>query len=234
MRKASIVLLLSSIFFFSCQQQKKEEDIAMEDDLKNPEEVVKPFFADNYPVTDKMFGKPTANRPVTTAHLRSENTAWFTNDSLKQTLMFILFSDNSRLVTACFDHKNVPQEVFLNRDFSDSDNYPSSEEDRLLYYNEFFSSAKKIDSKYFISNMGFKMGDTKEKAIKKYGKPDSIRVVGGFDKYFWNPAGAQITRQNVPEKDLLLIDEKKQFITMYFKNNKLTTIILDNVSRSEP
>lgn len=234
MRKASILLLLFSIFFSSCQQQKKDEEVAMEDsDLKSAEELVKPFFADNYPVIDKMFGKPTSSRPVTTAHLRSENTAWFTNDSLQQTLMFILFSDNSRLVTACFDHKNVPSEVFSKMDFSDNHNYPSNEEDRLLYYKEFFSSAKKIDTKYFISNMGFKIGDPKEKAIKKYGKPDSIRVVEGFDKYFWNPAGAQITRQNVPEKDLLLIDEKKQFITMYFKNNKLATMILDNISRSE-
>ncbi len=234
MRKASIILLLFSIFFSSCQQQKKDVDVAMKDsDLKSPEELVKPFFADNYPVTDKMLGNPTADRPVTTAHLRSENTAWFTNDSLQQTLMFILFSDNSRIVTACFDQNNVPGEVFSKRDFSDNNNYPASKEDRLLYYREFFSSAKKIDTKYFISNMGFKIGDSKEKAIKKYGKPDSIRVVEGFDQYFWNPAGAQITRQNVPEKDLLLIDEKKQFITMYFKNNKLATIILDNTSRPE-
>ncbi|KFF02788.1 hypothetical protein [Chryseobacterium luteum] len=238
MKKTSIALLLLSILFFSCQQKNNDDNVAMKDsDLKSPEELIKPFFADNYPVTDKMLGKPTANRPVTTSHLRSENTAWFTNDSLKQTLMFILFSDNSRIVTACFDNNNVPSELIKKKDFSDfsdHNNYPSSEEDRLLYYKEFFSTAKKIDTKYFTSNMGFKIGDSKEKAIKKYGKPDSIRVVEGFDKYFWNPAGAQITRQNVPEKDLLLIDEKKQFITMYFKNNKLATMILDNTSRSEP
>lgn len=227
MRKISIALILLSTVFFSCQQQKKDEDVAIkDDDFGNPEEMVKPFFADNYPVTDHMFGKPTADRPVITAHLRTENTAWFTNDSLNQTLMFILFSDNSRIVTACFDKDNVPNEVFANSDFSDNNNYPASKEDRLLYFKEFFKSAKKIDAKYFTSNMGFKIGDLKEKAIKRYGKPDSIKTVAGFEKCYWNPAGAQITRQNVPEKDLLLIDEKKQFITMYFKNSKLATMIL--------
>ncbi|MCD9856764.1 hypothetical protein LUD75_18720 [Epilithonimonas sp. JDS] len=40
-------------------------------DLKGPEELVKPFFADNYPVTDKMFRKPKENRPGTTAHFPS-------------------------------------------------------------------------------------------------------------------------------------------------------------------
>jgi len=232
MKKTSIALILLSTLFFSCQQQKNDADVAMKDeDLKSPEELVKPFFADNYPVTDKMFGKPTANRPVTTAHLRSENTAWFTNDSLKQTLMFILFSDNSRIVTACFDNDNAPTEVFSKSDFSDKDNYPASREDRLLYFKEFFGSAKKIDSKFFTSNMGFRIGDLKSKAIKQYGKPDSIKMVEGFEKYYWNPEGAQITKQNVPEKDLLLIDEKKQFITMYFKNNKLATMILANTPR---
>jgi len=233
MRKISITLILLSILFFSCQQQKKDDNVAINDeDIKSPEELVKPFFADNYPVTEKMFGKPTANRPVITAHLRSENTAWFTNDSLKQTLMFVLFSDNSRIVTACFDNGNAPSEVFSNMDLSDNKNYPASKEDRLLYFKEFFMSAKKIDDKFFTSNMGFKIGDLKAKAIKRYGKPDSIKTVEGFEKYYWNPAGAQITRQNVPEKDLLLIDEKKQFITMYFKNNKLATMILDNAPRA--
>lgn len=233
MRKTSITLILLAIFFFSCQQQKKAEDVAIRDeDIKNPEKLVKPFFADNYPVTEKMFGKPTSNRPVITSHLRSENTAWFTNNSLNQSLMFILFSDNSRIVTACFDNDNVPAEVFSNMDLSDNNNYPASKEDRLLYFREFFMSAKKIDDKFFTSNMGFKVGDLKAKAIKRYGKPDSIKTVAGFEKYYWNPPGAQITRQNVPEKDLLLIDEKKQFITMYFKNNKLATMILDNTPRS--
>nr|WP_314492619.1 hypothetical protein [uncultured Chryseobacterium sp.] len=40
-RKTSIVQLLFSIFFFSCQQQKKDEDIALEDDLKKPEDIIK-------------------------------------------------------------------------------------------------------------------------------------------------------------------------------------------------
>lgn len=147
--------------------------------------------------------------------------------------MFILFSDNSRIVTACFDNNNIPSEVFSKMDFSDNNNYPANEEDRLLYYKEFFLSAKKIDKKFFTSNLGFRIGDLKEKAITKYGKPYSIKTVEGFEKYYWNPAGARITRQNVPEKDLLLIDIKKQFITMYFKNNKLATMILDNTPRSE-
>lgn len=133
MKKTLIALILLSTVFFSCQQQKKDEQVAIKDeDFRNAEEMVKPFFADNYPVTEKMLGKPTANRPVVTAHLRSENTAWFTNDSLKQTLMFILFSDNSRIVTACFDNDNVPTEVFANRDVGDNNNYPASKEDLLL------------------------------------------------------------------------------------------------------
>lgn len=234
MRKTSITLVLLSILLFSCQQQKKEAIVAVKDeDIKSPEEMIKPFFADNYPVTENMFGKATSNRPVITSHLRSENTAWFTNDSIQQSLMFILFSDNSRIVTACFDNNNIPSEVFSKMDFSDHNNYSASKEDRLLYYKEFFKSAKKIDKKFFTSNLGFRIGDLKEKAITKYGKPDSIKTVEGFEKYYWTPAGAQITRQNVPEKDLLLIDIKKQFITMYFKNNKLATMILDNTPRSE-
>ena len=109
MKKISLVFALLPTLFFSCTQQPK--DVAMSDEMKNPEEVIKPFFADNYPVTDQMLGKGSANRATKTAHLIYENTAWFTNDSLKQTLMFVLFSDNTRLVTICFDNNDVPVEL---------------------------------------------------------------------------------------------------------------------------
>lgn len=229
MKKTFIAALFITVLMCSCHQQKQE---VISDDLPTPEQMVKPYFADNYPVTDKMFGKATSSRPVKTEHLESQNTAWFTNDSLKQTLSFILFSDNERLVTSCFDNDNVPNEVIEKMDLNDAQMYTASAEDKLVYFKEFFKKAKKIETKYFTSNKGFKIGDPKEKAIKQYGKPDSVKTVEGFEKYYWNPVGAQVSKQPaVDEKDLLLIDEKKQFITMYFKNNKLATIIFDNVNR---
>jgi len=222
--------LLITFNTISCTQSNK--DGAIDDGLFAKEEVLpKPYVADNFPVSDKMFGKARANRPVITPHLRSENTAWFTNDSLKQTLMFILSSDNDRLYTAGFDNNNLPDEFILRNDLSDENNYHSSGEHSLQYFSEFFNKAKKIDSKYFTSNMGFKIGDVKEKAIDRYGKPDSIKTADGFEKYYWNPVAAQVTKQHVPEKDLIIIDEKKQFIEMYFKNNKLVVLIFDNVTR---
>ena len=222
--------LLNTFNTISCTQSNK--DGAIDDGLFAKEEVLpKPYVADNFPVSDKMFGKARANRPVITPHLRSENTAWFTNDSLKQTLMFILSSDNDRLYTAGFDNNNLPDEFILRNDLSDENNYHSSGEHSLQYFSEFFNKAKKIDSKYFTSNMGFKIGDVKEKAIDRYGKPDSIKTADGFEKYYWNPVAAQVTKQHVPEKDLIIIDEKKQFIEMYFKNNKLVVLIFDNVTR---
>lgn len=214
----------------SCHREVKKEETL--EDLSE-EHAVKPFFADNYPVTDKMFGKGTGDRPFKTKHLISDNTAWFTNDSLKQTLNFILSSDNDRLVTCCFDNNNTPNEVVTKWDVRYEKGNTALEEDKLLYYKEFYTKAPNINSKYFTSNKGFKLGDPKEKAIKQYGKPDSVKTVEGFEKYYWNPIGAQITQkeQNVSEKDLLLIDEKKQFIIMYFKNNKLATVIFNNVGR---
>ena len=214
----------------SCTQSNK--DVAIDDgQFAKEEALAKPYVADNFPVDDKMFGKGRANRPVITPHLRSENTAWFTNDSLKQTLMFILSSDNDRLYTAGFDNKNLPDEFILRNDLCDENKYRASDEHSLQYFSEFFTKAKQIDSKYFTSNMGFKMGDAKEKAINRYGKPDSIKTANGFEKYYWNPVAAQVTKQHVPEKDLILIDEKKQFIEMYFKNNKLVVLIFDNGTR---
>ena len=231
MKKICLVFTLLSILFMSCGQQPKE--VAMSDDMKNPEELVKPFFADNYPVTDQMLGKGSPNRTTKTAHLIYESTAWFTNDSLKQTLMFMLFSDNTRLVTICFDHNDVPAELMTKSDITDERTNITSDENKLRYFNEFFKGAKKVEAKYFTTNKGFKLGDSKEKAIKQYGEPDSIKMVDGFQKYYWNPAGAQITKQSVPEKDLLLIDEKKQFINMYFKDDKLRALVFDQTPRSD-
>ena len=91
--------LLNTFNTISCTQSNK--DVAIDDlQFAKEEALSKPYVADNFRLNDKMFGKIRANRPVITPHLRSENAAWFTDDSLKQTLMFILSSDNHRLYTA--------------------------------------------------------------------------------------------------------------------------------------
>lgn len=132
---------------------------------------MKPFFADNYPVTEQMLGKGSPNRTTKTAHLIYENTAWFTNDSLKQTLMLMLFSDNTRLVTICFDNDDVPAELMTKSDITDERTNITSDENKLLYFNEFFKKAKRVDPKYFTTNKGFKLGDSKEKALSNMGDP---------------------------------------------------------------
>jgi hypothetical protein len=203
--------------------------------LVQPEPAVKPkrndgipvFTVDDYPVTTKMFVGNYHRRE--SGVLASDDAAWFSNDTLNQTLIFELYTDFHRLNTYHFLNSDIPEDLVKNMGLHSSSGNPASLRQKLNDFKGFLVQVKKIPQSYFISYKGFKPGDSKEKIFGVYGKPDLSKIDNGIEKDVWKFTGDLIYDG---KKDLkgkpLAEDNFGHSVTAYFRNNKLIAIILHN------
>ena len=109
------ILSIACPVFISCKNNSTtvphKTDSVFADTAKSPvqnEPVIKPkrkdgipvFTVDDYPVPTKMFVGNYHRRE--SGVLASEDAAWFSNDTLNQTLIFELYTDFHRLYTYHF------------------------------------------------------------------------------------------------------------------------------------
>ena len=105
----------------------------------------------------------------------------------------------------------------------------ASEEQKLKDFNGFLKQTTKISSTYFITEKGFRLGDTKQKAIDVYGKPDKQTLIAGVEKLEWEFVGDVFYDGKTDLKGKPLAkDSFGHQIVMYFKNGKLIGQILHN------
>lgn len=202
------------------------------------------FNVDDYPVTDKMFMKLSKNNDslkMKSGPVFSLDKVWFTNDTLHQTLVFELYTDNFRLEIYHFDNSDIPEGIIkhMELDISKSkyDNVfeLASYEQKKDYLNGFIRQSEKINQKYFITDKGFKLNDLKDKAIKIYGKPDHTKIDNGIEVCEWDFYGDYVLSDDYTDTKKIDLHgkplAKNSFgnqVIMYFRNNKLIGIILHN------
>ena len=184
------------------------------------------FRVDNYPVTDEMFTPNLHSRK--SGEISEDEGAWFSNDTLKQTLVFVLYTDYHRLVTYHFLNNDIPFGIIKRMELHTGHEL-ASDKLKQKYFKGFLTQTTKIRKSYFKTNKGFKLGDSKEKALKVYGKPDKTKIENGIEKYEWDFIGyISYDGKTKLKRNILAEDSFGHQTTMFFRNNKLIGLIFYN------
>jgi len=155
--------------------------------------------------------------------------AWFSNDTLKQTLVFVLYTDYHRMVTYHFLNSDIPAGIINRIELHTSDGELASDKLKQKYFKGFLTQTTKIGRYYFKTSKGFKLGDSKEKAIKVYGKADKTKIENGIEKYEWDLIGDAFYDGKTKLKGNILAENSfGHQTTMFFRNNKLIGLIFHN------
>ena len=184
------------------------------------------FTVDGFPVTDEMFKGVDYSRK--SGDIQSGEGAWFSNDTLKQTLVFILYTDDHRLHTYLFLNSDIPNGIIDDMELQSADDLASFKQ-KQKYFRGFLKQTKKIEQAYFKTDKGFKLGDSKARALKVYGRPDKISNDHGVEKYEWDFIGDILYdgKTRLRGKPLAKDNYGHQAI-LFFRNNKLIGIIFHN------
>lgn len=242
MTTAVRLLLLCFIGLFSCsnpdKSAKHQSDTSahtikqVQTDTVHNANTFRKFTVDDYPVTDQMLDDKTSNNSSydkQSGDIHSYDKAWFTNDSLNQTLVFEMYTDKHRLVTFHFYNNDIPDalidqiELHINGDVA-------TLAQKKKNFKGFINSATKIDKKYFTTYKGFKLGVSKDKALKVYGKPDSVSTKSGIEKLYWDFLGdVELNDSSFhPTAKPLAENSFGHQTIMFFRNDKLIGVIFHN------
>jgi hypothetical protein len=244
-----IFIITISLLFFSCNKNKIDTSIKKEsakisiltiDTIPKKEtksvvsysDTIKRLIVDNYLITNKMLLKESENNPllkIESGKTISIEKAWFKNDNLDQTLIVQIATDYHRLLIYHFTNKDIPTELINEMEFHIDGGELASTEQKRKDFNGFIKQATQIESSYFISEKGFRIGDTKQKVINTYGEPDKKTIYNGIEKLNWNFIGeiSYDSKTELKGKPLVVNSFGYQ-VEMYFKNGKLIALILFN------
>lgn len=199
----------------------------------SPSDTIKRFIVDDYPVTFEMMREQKADNyssySKTSGKTKSLDKAWFTNDTLKQTLVFELYTDGHRLVTYHFYNNNIPNELFDRIELHTSDGELASTQQKAKDFTGFLTQSVKINSEYFTTDKGLKLGDNKQNILKIYGQPDKKTIKNGIEKLEWDFVGDILYdgKENLKGKPLAK-DNYGHQAYLFFRNGKLIGQILHN------
>lgn len=195
-------------------------------------DTIRKFVVDDYPVTNEMLaGKTSDNSSYKkqSGQTISYDKVWFSNDTLKQTLVFELYTDDHRLVTYHFFSNDVPTDLINRMELHIDGGELALDKQKLNDFGGFLRQTTRINSSYFITDKGFRLGDTKHKAIETYGNPDKQTTTAGIEKLEWLFIGDNSYDSKTDLKGKPLADNSfGHQIIMYFRNGKLIGQILFN------
>ncbi len=229
------------------QEKKKYDSILVESGKTgNKTEVLisdttKRMEVDDYPVTNVMFTDNSSNNSTQkkkSGKIYSLDKVWFTNDTLKQTLVFELYTDYHRLYIYHLFNNDIPNslikhmELYVSKGKFDNIFDSASFKQKKTYFSGFINTAIKINNCYFTTKKGFKLGDKKEKAIRVYGNPDKSLTVDNIEECEWKFEGDYVESEEIHPKAKtkrpLAKDSFGYSVTMYFRNKTIIAMIISN------
>jgi len=193
------------------------------------------IIPDDYPVKDSMFQGNYGQ--LVSGEITSLDQAWFTNDTLKQTLVFDLYTDYHRLEIYHFYNDNIPlelideMELYVSKGQFNNIFDTATAQQKHSFFKGFLSSGKKISQSYFTTLKGFRLGDKKEKALGIYGNPDKYSISKGIEKCEWKFEGdyrALESKTKIKTSKPLAKDSWGFYVKMFFSSNRLMAMILSN------
>lgn len=194
-------------------------------------DTLKGFIVDNFPVTDTMLAhslNTNSSRKMQSGRTISFDKVWFRNDSLHQTLVLELYTDYHRLVTYHFLSGNIPTDLVNSMELHTVDGDLASHKQKQHDIHGLITRATPIRSSYFISNNGFRLGDTMTKALDIYGKPDRQTSTNGVERLEWSYLGDLMIDASELEGTKYALNSYGHQVTMYFKEDKLIAHVLFN------
>ncbi|MGB6093697.1 MAG: hypothetical protein WBF83_08050 [Moheibacter sp.] len=217
----------------------KADSVLMDTAIKSQQQsafgisdTIERFVVDDYPITNTMLADKTSNNSSykkQSGQTYSYDKAWFSNDTLKQTLVFELYTDYHRMVTYHFYNNDIPTDLINRMELHVEGGELASENQKLKDFNGFLKQTTKINATNFITDKGFRLGDSKQKAIDNYGKPDKQSMSNGIEKIEWEFIGDTFYDGKTDLKSKPLAkDSYSHQVVMYFKNGKLIGQILHN------
>jgi hypothetical protein len=221
--------VISFLFFISTfPYESSNAKVCLSDYCQtHSSDTIPKLVVDDYPVSNEMLAPNAHSRK--SGEISDGEGAWFSNDTLKQTLVFVLYTDYHRLVTYHFLNNDIPLGIIQRMELQTAPGELASDKLKQKYFKGFLIQTTKIGRSYFKTNKGFKLGDSKEKALKVYGKPDKITIVNGVEKYEWNFAGDILHDSKTKlKRNILAEDSFGHQTTMFFRSNKLIGLIFYN------
>jgi len=195
----------------------------------------KTIDTDGYSITNEMISE-YFNDPneIKAGGFRSLEKIWFTNTQRTETIIIYPCTDYFRCYCWHFYNNEIPKPIFetlrlYSKKDKDWDIASAGETEENI--DAFIKQAIVIDSQYFKTNKGLKLGDSKQKALTIYSsKPDNIKTLDGIEQYEWNFIGDISIEEGIDEPNGKPIAKNSfgHHVTLFFKNNKLVGIILIN------
>lgn len=202
------------------------------------------LIVDDYPVTNEMLKDKTSNNSTylkQVGEVYSLEKAWFTNDRLKQTLVFQLYTDYHRMETYHFMNTDIPRSIVEKIELNTAENKPNyifhgaTFEQKINAFSGFIGLSERIDEKYFKTQKGIKLGADKAELIKIYDIPDSTLNEQTFVVLKWTFTGEYnltgdfaSTETKDLKKKTVAKDSFGHIVTAYLKDNKLVAQIIEN------
>jgi hypothetical protein len=155
---------------------------------------------DDYTITDNMFDKQT-----TTSNQIETNSNWFVNDTINQTLVFELYSDNHRMYTFHFMNDKIDNYLIESLPFSIDKELKNKNEKIAIAIPTFIKTAKRVNKTYFITKNGLFLGQQKSEVLTNRGTPNSIMTMGNIEKYSWG----------IPTNRIEMYFEKERLIAIF-------------------
>ena len=150
--------------------------------------------ADGFPVTDEMFGPDINGREIVSGGITSVDKVWFSNDTLKQSLVIELYKDNLRTESFLFYSGDIPEGMLRKMAFPKVGLAElAGMAQKRSYFEGFIQQARQIRANYFVTNKGFRLGMGEEEVTKVYGRPGKISKERGMQVWQWRFADHEAT-----------------------------------------
>jgi hypothetical protein len=189
------------------------------------------FTVDDFPVADSLLGSDSSNngRKIESGGTISLDKAWFANDSLKQTLVFEIYTDDFRAASYLFNNKDIPDELIERMELNDDSGDTVSKEQKVRDFMGFLKKARQIGKNFFVTKKGLRLGDKQEKAQQIYGRPDYVKNADGVEEDNWLFVGENVFDGKADLKGKPLAkDSYGHQVTMFFRQGRLIGLILSN------
>jgi len=224
--KALFLILIASLSFskqHSCFYSSDNSTLG--DSIKSYKE----FIVDDYPIPNINLITFAPYDIVKIGNLFSSDRVWFKNDTIKQAIVIDLYTDLHRLNIFNFYINNIPTEIINNIELTTEDGELATFLQKSKEIDGFLEQSFELETIYFTSNKGIRLGDLKEKILTIYSDPDSIYSNKDIEVYVWDFVGDALANQTQNLHNKLIAKESYGNTTkLYFKANKLIAVHIHN------